>query len=231
MLQSENIDLRRLLAQCCRMLEVNGLIDFSGHVSGRSNEQTFLINPYSQSRSIVRPEDMVEVRLDGTPLDQGSALPSEVYIHSAIYQARSDVRAIAHLHSPAVISLSVARQPIFPAIYQGSIFADGIPVYEDARLVNTAARGEQLARTLGRARAVVIRGHGSVVVAESVKALFFACIYFERNAQRLMEAYQMGRPEPLSQEEMQEGRISLWREELFAKVWNYYASKLEPPEL
>ena len=64
------------------------------------------------------------------------------------------------------------------------------------------ARGVRLANALGNARAIVIRGHGSVVVAENIKALFLSCVYFERNAQRLIEAYQIGSPQPLPPDEM-----------------------------
>ena len=220
-------DQKSLLAKCCRMLEASGLIDFSGHVSARISDKSFFINSHGKSRIEVTPEDLVETDLDGSPRKQGAAVPSEVFIHSSIYRARRDVNAIAHLHSPAVISLSTARRPIFPAIFQGTLFADGIPIYEDARHVNTPLRGNRLAEALGKARVVVMRSHGSAVVADSIKRLFFACIYFEKNAQRLLEAYNAGNPEPLSSEEIQEGKVALMRERIMDKVWDYYASRLD----
>jgi ribulose-5-phosphate 4-epimerase/fuculose-1-phosphate aldolase len=219
-------EIKSLLAVCCRLLEANALIDFSGHVSCRSGESTFLINTHGKSRLQVGPDDMVESNLDGLPTYEGIKLPSEIHIHSSIYLVRKDVQAIAHLHSPAVISLSTARRPIFPAIYQGTLFADGIPVYKDARHVNTPDRGNRLAMTLGSAKVVVIRGHGSVVVAENIKTLFFFCIYFEKNAQRLLEAYYAGNPEPLSIEEQEEGQEALLKESIINKVWDYYSSKM-----
>jgi len=219
-------DVKQTLADCCRLLEANALIDFSGHVSFRDSENSFLINSHGKSRFQVGPEDMVAARLDGTAVGKGYRLPSEIHIHSSIYRARRDVRAVAHLHSPAVISLSIARRPIFPAIFQGTLFADGIPVYNDARHVNTAARGDRLAAALGSAKVVVIRGHGSVVAAESIKALFFFCIYFEKNARRLLEAYRAGNPEPLSVEAQKEGSEVLLNERIIDKVWDYYNSKM-----
>ncbi len=54
-----------------------------------------------------------------------------------------------------------------------------------------------MAKALGDAKVAVIRAHGSVVVADNLKALFFFCVYFEKNAQRLLEAYASGTPEPL----------------------------------
>jgi ribulose-5-phosphate 4-epimerase/fuculose-1-phosphate aldolase len=220
----ENI--KQTLATCCRLLEANGLIDFSGHVSFRDGEDTFLINSHGKSRFKVGPEDMVAARLDGTPAGKGYRLPSEIHIHSSILRARRDARAVAHLHSPAVISLSIARQPIFPAIFQGTLFADGIPVYDDARHVNTPARGDRLATALGNAKVVVIRGHGSVVVAEDIKTLFFFSMYFEKNARRLLEGYHAGNPEPLSAKAQKEGSKVLMNERIIDKVWDYYNSKI-----
>ncbi len=218
-------ELRNQVAQCCRMLEACGLIDFSGHVSTRSGENRFLINPRDLSRFTTKPEILVESNLDGSPAGK-SALPSEVHIHSSIYRSRPDVNAIAHLHSPAVISLSISQKPIFPATINGAIFADGIPIYEDSRLIRSAERGEQMAKALGGAKALVIRGHGSVIVAENVKALFLSCVYFERNAERLMEAYQIGSPRPLPPEEVEEMKEWLSKGRLSSKIWDYYASKL-----
>jgi len=220
-------ELRDLLARCCRMLEANRLIDFSGHVSCRT-DAGYLINPRDQSRFIAKPEKMVEGSLASPYSAQGrEALPSEAYIHSSIYNLRPDVYAIAHLHSPAVITLSIAGRPIFPAVISGAVFADGIPVYHDSRLINSMARGDQLAEALGNARAVILRGHGSVVVAENIKSLFFACVYFERNAERLFEAYQIGNPQPLPPEELEEMRQWLSKERVHGKIWDYYASMID----
>ena len=104
------------------MLEANGLIDFSGHVSCRVTDDIFLINSHGKSRLEVESEDIVEATMDGLPVREGTKLPSEVHIHSSIYSLRKDVHAVAHLHSPAVISLSTARRPIFPATETPSIF-------------------------------------------------------------------------------------------------------------
>ena len=222
-------ELRSLVAQCCRMLEANNLIDFSGHVSSRS-ENGFIINPRDQSRFTTKPEELVEAGLDSSASVQGrGGLPSEAYIHSSIYRLRPDVNAVAHLHSPAVITLSIAGRPIFPAVISGAVFADGIPVYDDSRLINDIDRGDRLAKALGQARAVILRGHGSVVVAESIKSLFFACVYFERNAERLREAYQIGDPQPLPPEELEEMKQWLSKERVHGKIWDYYASMLDHP--
>ena len=48
--------LKDKLARACRMLEMVGLIDFSGHISGRTpGGKTFFIHPMALSRAEVAP--------------------------------------------------------------------------------------------------------------------------------------------------------------------------------
>ncbi len=71
-----------------------------------------------------------------------------------------------------------------------------------------------------------MRSHGSVVAAESVKALFYTCLYLEENARNLITIYQMGEPHGLKPEELAEGNSQwFWNPRLFDKVWNYYLDK------
>lgn len=210
------------------MLESMGLIDMNGHVSVRTqgDSSRFFINSFGGSRAAIGPDDLVEADLQGSTVAGNATAPLEVFIHSAVYAARPDVQAVAHLHSPAVLSLSIAEKEIYPVVYQASCFADGVPVYDDARLINSLQRGEEVAAALGGHRAVILRGHGSVVAAESVKALFAACVYFERNAQHLLEAYRVGIPRRLTPEELSEGSRDLWKPRSFEKIWTYYSSKI-----
>ena len=71
-----------------------------------------------------------------------------------------------------------------------------------------------------------MRSHGSVVAAESVKALFYTSLYLEENAKNLIMIYQMGEPRTLRDEEIAEGSGDwFWQPRLFDKVWNYYLDK------
>lgn len=60
-----------------------------------------------------------------------------------------------------------------PVIPRGAVFADGVPMYDDSRTVNSWESGKALAEMLGKRRAVILHAHGAVVVADSVKALLF----------------------------------------------------------
>jgi L-ribulose-5-phosphate 4-epimerase len=220
--------LKTEVALCVRMLEYVGLIDFSGHVSCRIPEtDTILINTWGGSASPqkVRPQDIVKSDLDGNPLEAGVKLPTEKNIHTSIYRFRPDINAVAHLHPPVTTALSAAGKTYVPVMHHGAIFHEGVSVYDDCRHVNSVEKGDAVAATLGTLRATIIRGHGAVVVAESVKGVFFGSVYLEDNAKKLADVYNMGgKPQVLREEEI-EACARIWRQDQFDKVWNYYQEK------
>ena len=223
----ENI-LRREVAICCRLSEYLGLFDFSGHASARiRGGESFFINSRDSVRSNITPQDIIKVNLlDGT-YAEGRMAPSEVHIHSAIYQSRPDVDAVAHLHSPAVIALSVAKKQFLPVIPRGSVFAAGVPLYNDSRTINSPASGLALVNVLGQQRAVILRAHGSVVVAKTLKELLFYALSLELNAKDQLAAYQAGeQPQALPDDELNEGK-RLYGQRLFEKAWDYYVGKVD----
>jgi ribulose-5-phosphate 4-epimerase/fuculose-1-phosphate aldolase len=150
--------------------------------------------------------------------------PIELPIHSEIYRQRPDIFAVAHLHPPITTILSIAAKPYVPVIFHGAIFAGGVPVYDDCRLVNTQERGKALAKILGPLRAAIIRGHGAVVTAASVPAVFLTSVYLEENAHLLYKACAVGQPQALNDMELSEGP-NLLHPRVIKKLWSYHIDK------
>jgi HCOMODA/2-hydroxy-3-carboxy-muconic semialdehyde decarboxylase len=61
-------------------------------------------------------------------------------------------------------------------------------------LVRTAPLGQSLARVLGPAPVVLMRGHGAVVVGASLPAAVFRSVYTEVNARLQAQAMALGGP-------------------------------------
>jgi ribulose-5-phosphate 4-epimerase/fuculose-1-phosphate aldolase len=224
--------IRDEVAACVRMLEYLGLIDFSGHVSFRiPGTETMFINPWGGKVGPhrVRPEDIVKADLDGKALDAGGVLPSEKDIHTSVYRRRPDVNAVAHLHPPVTTALGVAGKPYVPVMHHGAIFHAGVSVLDDCRHVNTLAKGDTVAAALGDRRAMIMRGHGAVVVAEGIKGVFFGSVYLEDNARKLADAYHMGGEPRVLREEEIAAAAKVWRQDQFEKVWDYYRDKAAVP--
>ncbi|MCC6778715.1 MAG: class II aldolase/adducin family protein [Hyphomicrobiales bacterium] len=219
--------LRHEIAAVTLLLNSEGILGYSGHVSTRLPDgQGLLIQPFSQSRAELRPEHLLVCDMDGRCVDGNDRPPSEVFIHTEIYEARPDVNAVAHFHHDLTTAFSLAEGATLRPIKNHAVrWESGIPIHPDPGHVDTPALGKALASTLGPHHALVIRAPGQVVVAESLPALLMDCIHFVENAQALYQASLLGRVLPLSAEEMAGFRRSFKRDRHTAKLWSYYTGR------
>src|SRR5207302_2167478 len=61
-------------------------------------------------------------------------------------------------------------------------------------LISNSTLGKALAQTLGKNSVALMRGHGNVVVAASVRMVVYRAIYTEANAKLLLQAKMLGGP-------------------------------------
>lgn len=70
----------------------------------------FLINPFGVLYSEVTASSLVKVDMQGETIDPGSTTlginKAGFTLHSAIHQARPDIKCIIHLHTPEVVAVS-----------------------------------------------------------------------------------------------------------------------------
>jgi L-fuculose-phosphate aldolase len=220
------------------MLEHEGLIDYSGHISVRDpSGQAYWIHTLDKPRHAVTETDVVKVSLDDKVLVGRGKPPSERAIHAEIYRVRPDVGSVAHLHPPTTNAISIAGYDFVPVNQHGSVFGAKIPVLDDSTHIDTKGKGEKLAQVLGNSKAVIIRGHGVVVVGRDAVDCFTSCVYLEDNANHLWRALaatggRMNALNILSQEEIEKGeqhfdRGTQKQRGAGTKVWDYYLQRLK----
>jgi 3-hydroxy-2-methylpyridine-4,5-dicarboxylate 4-decarboxylase len=215
-----------------RILANEGAVDGFGHVSVRNPEQP---QRFFQSRSLspelVTREDVLELDLDGTVVSETAHKPyAERIIHAAILKARPDVNAVFHGHAHPILPFTCTGVPLRPVFHLGSMFYEGIPLYDDydvsaGMLISSQEEGERVARVLGNARALLLRGHGCVVVGASVPTLVMASIWLRDNAAIQLQALALGEPKYLSYEE---GRAATRVTEtalVVERAWGYWARR------
>jgi L-ribulose-5-phosphate 4-epimerase len=222
----KNVDvLKEKLARACRMLEMIGLIGYSGHISGRIPEtETFFIHPQQLSRTEVTPGTMAEVTLQGEWVGGEMKPPSESPIHAAVYQARRDVNSVVHIHPHYAVIPSIAGLDLVPVSQAGTMFGPVVPVYPDAEKISDFKRAHDIAKALGQSRAIILKGHGAVVVESTVEGAFGGSVRLEQNARFFVEAASLAKPIPLSEEE----RVRAFKAFMtsgFQKAWDYYIEK------
>jgi len=202
---NESIDRRNRedLVTAYQILVNEGILDSFGHVSFRSakNPGVFVM-PQAMPPSLVTENDLLELAVsDSQSIDaKGRRVNGERYIHGEIYKARPDVASIIHTHSQAVIPLGLASVKLRPVVAQAGFLPPESPIFEirDVRaegergmLVTNSARGAALARVLSSHPAVLLRGHGDVVVGASVKQATVYAAYVNINARMQTQAMLM----------------------------------------
>jgi L-ribulose-5-phosphate 4-epimerase len=227
--------LRREVAAVTLLLNDLDILGYSGHVSARLPDgETFLIQAVDQSRASLGPDDLLVCGLDGKLIagPKGLKPPSEIFIHTEIFRARSDVNSIAHFHHDLATTFTLVEGAALVPIKNHAVrWASGIPTHPDPSHVSSPALGQSLARTLGAHHAALIRAHGQVVVAEDVRALLIDCIHFVENAEAMYRARMLGPVAALTRAEMQSFLDDFDRTRHVAKLWKYYAGRGRDEEL
>ncbi len=149
-------------------------------------------------------------------------------IHTRIYAARQDVHCVAHLHPQFATVFTIVGRPLVPVFQLGAPFpTQGLPVYDDPDLIRSDEGGDEVARALGSGRAVLLRGHGAVVVGDDVETCFTTSIWLEENAKKQLWASMLGTPRVFTDEMVARVRASLWDRAILLKTWDHYVAKGE----
>jgi L-ribulose-5-phosphate 4-epimerase len=218
--------LREEVAACTLLLNDLDILGYSGHVSARlPRGDQFLIQSFDQSRAALRPDDLLICDFDGRVRAGADGLkpPSEVFLHCEILRARADVQAVAHFHHDLATTFTLVEGVELKPLKNHAVrWADGIPVHSDPSHVSSPALGGAVARTLGERHGMLIRAHGQVVVAESVRALLVDCVHFVENAEAMYRAAALGGVLPLTAAEIAAFLDDFDRPRHVAKLWKYY---------
>lgn len=212
-----------------------GVLDSYGHVSARL---TSPLSGYLLSRSLapelVEAADLIQYSLNSQPFTpEVRSQYLERFIHGEIYRARPDVNAIAHCHSPALIPFSVSSVPMLPLYHMAAFVGFGVPVFDIRKfagmsdmIVSNAALADDLTRTLADKPAVLMRGHGAVIVGSSLREAVGRSVYLQINAQLQMQAIALGgKVEYLSPEESRKSGVP----DDYERAWSNWKRQLASP--
>jgi ribulose-5-phosphate 4-epimerase/fuculose-1-phosphate aldolase len=177
------------------------LVDSFGHVTVRNleNPQRFFMSR-ARAPGLVTKDDILEFDLDSTPVDLRGMRPyAERFIHGCLYKSRPDVMAVCHNHAHELLPMAVTKTVMRPALHSAAVIGHEVPVWDirdqfgdTNMLVTSNEMGDSLASTVGKGKAALMRGHGSVIVGKNVQDAIFTAFYLRLNAEVLIKAKSMG---------------------------------------
>jgi ribulose-5-phosphate 4-epimerase/fuculose-1-phosphate aldolase len=185
---------KRTLIEAGAILAYMGHGDMTrGHVSLRTphDPSLFYMKPHSVGLDEITMDSVLTIDLDGKVVAGTARRHSEVFIHSEILRARSDVNAVIHTHATHTVAFSATGHVMRPVSQGGALFAERLPAYTDTiNLIRTPEMGQGLAAALGPHKAVLLRNHGLAMTGRSLEEAVICCIMLEEacRVQLLAEA-------------------------------------------
>ncbi|AKH70358.1 ribulose-5-phosphate 4-epimerase-like epimerase or aldolase [Spongiibacter sp. IMCC21906] len=209
----------RKLRMAARALGRAGLVHAFGHCSVRTSDNEFLV-------CAAQPMGCIPAGADNTPVPVSGDLPDgvlgEVRIHQAIYQRRPNIAAVCRIMSPAVMALST--QGVTPKCRHGlsAYFANDIPLWRDPRLLRNDEAAQALADLMGERTALVMRGNGAVVAAETLEEAISYAWFLEDTARLELSVRSAGfSPEEglLDEDEVRDRQVMSGN--VFGRMWQF----------
>ncbi len=206
--------LKKDFVAAMRIISHEGLSDAFAHLSARVDGGKKMLFMPRKSPALVKTSELFVV-------DFQKAVPQSA-VHQAVYKAREDVGSVIHFHSPSVILLTVVGQTVRPMHNYSAIFYEGVPVFEGTGQVESPERAGEIVQVLGQAKAVLLRGHGAVVVGRSIREACILSLYLEESARLQVEAMKLGTPQFVSREEAQRIATRTFKPASTERAWEHF---------
>jgi L-ribulose-5-phosphate 4-epimerase len=197
-------ELRTEIADLGRRLQDEGLFSLTaGNLSGKAASGLIAITPSAIPYPEIGATDVVIVDVDGHVVDGDRRPSSELPMHLALYEARPEVGAVVHTHSPYATTLAVLGKTI-PAVHYmiAGLGVNEIPLVPYSTY-GTADLASHCRDAIGaHAKAALLANHGAIALGADLSAAATAASVLEFLALLYYRALAVGQPVVLPPDEI-----------------------------
>jgi L-fuculose-phosphate aldolase len=163
-----------------------------GNLSIRDEVGDIWITPGGTDKGVMRPSDVVRLH-DGKAVDTVLRPSSEHPFHRAVYEARPDVGAVLHAHSPALVAFSVAGKAPDTKVLPQAFDACGKVGFAPYAVPGSEKLGRAIAAKFAEGcDVVVLENHGVVAVGSTLLEAFQRFETLEFCARTILNAAMLG---------------------------------------
>ena len=167
----------------------------SGNMSCFLREEgKMLITPTSVRYDVMRAEDIVVMRLDGTILEGHLQPSSEWRMHAAIYEGKCEANAVFHTHSPYATAFAVNHQTIPAVLIEAFAFLGGDIRCADYATPGTKEVGLNAVPALEGRMGCTLANHGALAIGRDLAQAYLNAEYVEDVAKIYSYAKAVGMP-------------------------------------
>ncbi len=140
----------------------------------------------------LKMHDLVETQIEKN--DSGVALASsELLVHRTIYKM-TPALAVVHCHPRTAIAFSLSRDEILPIDNEASYLLKKVPVIWEEFASGSPEMARDLATMLGQYKIVMLRGHGSFAIGQTLDEAFHWSSTLEESCQIALSAKLLNEP-------------------------------------
>ena len=173
------------------LYEQNMISSHGGNISVRLGDRVVIKRRGAQLGQL-KPHDLIETGLEKN--DSGVTLAStELLAHRTIYM-KTPALAICHCHPRTAIAFSLTRDEIVPIDNEASYLLKKVPVVAEEFASGTPEMAHKLAAALQSYKIVMLRGHGSFAIGQTLDEAFHWSSTLEESCQIMLMAMLINEP-------------------------------------
>ncbi|XP_077992906.1 alpha-adducin-like [Glandiceps talaboti] len=187
-LESADIDQEEKVLRC-KLAALYRLIDFHGwihliynHITARVSEadEHFLINPFGLMYYEITASSLMKIDIDGNTLDAGSTdygcNQAGWTLHSAIHDARPDIKCVIHLHTPAGAAVSSMKCGLLRCC-QESLIVGEVAYHPYSGILVDEKERKLIAKNLGpTTKIMILHNHGLAICGETIEEAYYLTV-------------------------------------------------------
>ncbi|MCD6355785.1 MAG: class II aldolase/adducin family protein [Anaerolineaceae bacterium] len=224
--------LREDICEVARRLYSAGFMSGSdGNLSTILGPNEILITPSRLCKGFLTADQIIKIDRQGNQLAGDLPPTSEVAMHLAAYEERSDICAVAHCHPPILIAFTVAGvglpENILPEIEL--IFGGRIPLAQYAT-PGTPELANSIRASIRQKKnsAVLLDHHGLLTIGRNIYQAAIRAEHAEAAAKIIYYAQQIGGVKPLKHENVEKlHKLHNKLVEMEAGVYSGYCHKAD----
>lgn len=183
--QVDEREVRIRLAAAYRILAQLQMDDLTyTHLSARlPRSDSYFIYPFGLLFEEVTASSLLKVSLDGEVLEGKESQYNQTgyVIHGSIYKNRPDINAIFHLHTVAGVAVSALDCGLLPLSQFSFHFFNRLAYHAyDSLALDGQEQGANLAKDLGKKKAMILRNHGTLTCGTTVHEAFLYMHFLEQ---------------------------------------------------
>ena len=154
------------------------------HLSVRASDGcSYYIYPFGMCFAEVEQDNLMRISLKGEVLEgvEYQYNKTGYVIHGAIYEARSDINAIFHIHTPNIVAASVLPEGLLPISQWALHFYNKIAYHNYNSLALDSSEADELIRNLGEYYVMLMRNHGSITCGKTIEEAMFYTYHLEKS--------------------------------------------------